>query len=252
VKLLVLGGTSDAIALCQQLLFEHDVIYSIKGLVRQPQLACEIHSGGFGGVKGLVEYLQAKSIDCLVDATHPYAINISHHANLAAQQSNTPCFHYLRPAWQAHADDHWIDFTIHDQLHRLLSSFDNTLLRPFFSIGQLSSEFLAKKSHRQHYIVRTAISHNQHLDKVTWIKSIGPFSLQAERQLFKDHAIDVLVSKNSGGNSVAAKIQVAREMKIPVFIQQRPMLQTRFSVFNTLPDLINAIGEADNNITSVT
>lgn len=244
MKLLLLGGTSDAIKLCQQFLREgYDVIYSIKGLVRQPQLSCEIHSGGFGGVKGLNHYLQQKSIDCLIDATHPYAVNISHNASLAAQQSKTPCFHYVRPSWQKHSDDIWIGYQSSQQLITLLSSNDYGLSRPFFTIGQLPAELLATKNTQHHYTIRTAIAQKRVLDKVTWIKNIGPFTLEKEQQLFKAYAIDALVSKNSGGVSVAAKIQVAREMKIPVFMLQRPELKTGYPIFDHQDKLLKAVLE---------
>ncbi len=239
MKLLLLGGTSDAIQLCQQFLQQgYDVIYSIKGLVRQPQLSCEVHSGGFGGVKGLTHYLQQKSIHYLLDATHPYASNISRNARLAAQQSNIPCFHYVRPPWKKHPDDLWVDYQSNQQLISLLSSDDYNVSRPFFTIGQLSAEFLSAKNTQHDYTIRTAIAKTQVLDNVKWIKSIGPFSLENERQIFKDYAVDALVSKNSGGLSVAPKIQVARENKLPVFLLKRPELATCYPIFNHPTDLL--------------
>ena len=242
MKLLLLGGTSDAIKLCQLLLQEgYDVIYSIKGLVRQPSLSCEIRCGGFGGVEGLAQYLQQKSIDGLIDATHPYAMNMSNNARLAAQHYNIPCYHYLRPPWKKQPDDRWVNYQSSQQLTSLLSADAYKVVRPFFTIGQLSATFLAAKNPQHHYIVRTAISQKSVLNKVTWIESIGPFSLENERQLFKHYAVDALVSKNSGGVSVAAKIQIAREMQIPVFILQRPVLKTGYPVFNHLDELLKAL-----------
>ena len=241
MSLLLLGGTSDAIRLCQQLLREgYDVIYSIKGLVRQPPLSCKIHHGGFGGAKGLSHYIEQTSIACIIDATHPYAVNISHNASLAAQQCNISCFHYIRSPWQKHVDDLWIHYQSTQQLTTLLS-FDDAVSRPFFTIGQLSSAFLATKNAQHHYTVRTAIDKAQRRDKVTWIKSIGPFTVKNERLLFEAYAIDALVSKNSGGESVAAKIQVARERKIPVFMLQRPELKTPYLVLSHLSDVLKVV-----------
>ena len=242
MKILLLGGTSDAIKLCQRLIIDgYEVIYSIKGLVRHPSLACQIHSGGFGGINGLLNYIQTNAIDCLVDATHPYAVNMSHHADMVAQKSHLPCLHYLRPAWEKRPDDQWIDFSSMQELASLLLSPIFLSSRLFFSMGQLSIDFLAQKQSHQLYLVRTAIEQTQSIDNVIWIKSIGPFTLSHERQLFKDYAIDALISKNSGGESVSAKIQVAREMKIPVFMQKRPDLQTSQPIFNTLDGLVSEL-----------
>jgi precorrin-6A/cobalt-precorrin-6A reductase len=242
MKLLILGGTSDAITLCKLALAQYEVIYSIKGHVRQPQLHCDIHSGGFGGVEGMVEFLQQQHIDCLLDATHPYAVNISHHAKLAAKHCSLPCFHYLRPAWQPQENDHWIFFQDMAQLTALLDENEKSRARLFFTIGQLSSEFISQKNPQQHYMVRSAIaSHTKQTNTIRWIESIGPFALDDERKLFKRHQIEALISKNSGGKSVAAKIQVAREKNLPVYILERPDFQSEYPILHSITDMLLAL-----------
>ncbi len=247
MKLLILGGTSDAIKLCKLALAQYEVIYSIKGQVRQPQLNCEIHSGGFGGIAGMVNFLQQQHIDCLLDATHPYAVNISNHAKLAAKHCSLPCLHYIRPAWQQQENDHWLFFDKLAQLTMLLDRNEDSRARLFFTIGQLTPEFIAQKNPQQHYIVRSAITSNiGQTNNIKWIKSIGPFALEDERTLFERYQIDALISKNSGGKSVEAKIQIAREKRLPVYLLKRPYFQSNYPIMFTMMDILFVVKQQCN------
>jgi len=241
VKLLLLGGTSDAIRLCKRLLSDgHQIIYSIKGLVRQPQLNCQIHSGGFGGVQGLIHFIQQQRIDIILDATHPYAVKMSQHAQLAATYcNNLPCLHYLRPPWQQQSIDNWILFDDMAQLVPLLVADDNKASRFFFSMGQLSARWIADKSLQHTYIIRSALRATFKLPKtVIWIKNRGPFELKKERELFQHYEINALISKNSGGTSVAAKIQIAQEMQLPVYMLRRPHFESRYPILGMIDEIM--------------
>lgn len=239
MKLLILGGTSDAITLCKRALQQHDVIYSIKGHVRQPQLNAEIHSGGFGGVQGMIAFLKQRQIDCILDATHPYAVNISNHAKLAANYCSLPCLHYIRPAWQQQEEDRWFFFNDMAQLTSLLEKNETCTAQLLFTIGQLAPEFIAKKNPQQHYIIRSAIAPPISQTKtITGIESIGPFTLEDEQQLFEFYNIDALISKNSGGKSVAAKIQIAREHGLPVYILKRPEFQSEYPILHSITEML--------------
>jgi precorrin-6A/cobalt-precorrin-6A reductase len=77
-------------------------------------------------------------------------------------------------------------------------------------------------------------------NKVIWIQRIGPFTLEDERELFNDYQIDVLVSKNSGGDSICAKIQIARERSLPVYILQRPDFHSNYPIFSSTDKLLAA------------
>jgi precorrin-6A/cobalt-precorrin-6A reductase len=244
MKVLILGGTSDAIKLCKQALVRYEVIYSIKGHVRQPQLNCQIHSGGFGGTQGMVAFLQQQQIDYILDATHPYAVTISNHAKLAAKYCAIPCLHYIRPAWQQQENDRWIFFNNMAQLTSLIASNENNKARLFFTIGQLTDEFIANKSPQQRYIVRSALASSiSQTNNIHRIKSIGPFALEDERKLFDDYQIDALISKNSGGESVAAKIRVARERNLPVYMLERPEFQSEYAIFHSISEMLLAVAK---------
>jgi precorrin-6A/cobalt-precorrin-6A reductase len=148
----------------------------------------------------------------------------------------------VRPAWQQQRNDHWILLENIAQLSPLLrdESTKNTCF--FFTIGQLATDYVMKKHRKQIYIVRSALDASfKEPDHVTWINSKGPFSVDEERQLFKQYQVDVLISKNSGGQSVDAKIQIAREMKLPVYMLQRPDFESTYPIFHSINLLLSAL-----------
>jgi len=80
LRLLLLAGTREA----RELSFALDgidLVSSLAGVTQRPaQLGGEMRVGGFGGVSGLVSYLRSENIDAVIDATHPFAAQMSHNA----------------------------------------------------------------------------------------------------------------------------------------------------------------------------
>lgn len=219
MKLLILGGTGDAKTLARELHNKGiDVIYSIAGLVRQPDLPCQIISGGFSIRGGLSRYLLENNITALLDATHPFATKMSQTALEVAEQLDIPLWRYQRPDWVATHEDSWTFFNDWDDLLRALASYRSI----FMTQGQLSETMLAAlQQHRkadQQFIHRTAIAPKHTIpDWMEWVQGIGPFSLDDELTLLKKHHVEVVVSKHSGGN-IPNKLLAARDGNLPVLL----------------------------------
>ena len=222
-KLLLLGGTADARRIATTLHQQSvELVYSLAGLVRTPDIGCELVVGGFSQFGGLASYIAEHQIDAVLDVTHPYAQQMSSTAVQVCQQLNIPCWRFHRPAWIAQPQDRWIELDSWQTLPQQLSGVNSVLL----TAGQMDQaliEVLAEEINRLH--LRTAVQPKYPLpSNVNWIKAIGPFDEDSERALMALLGVQALVSKNSGGSSTEAKLAVARERGIPVYMLQRPEL----------------------------
>lgn len=217
-RVLLLGGIGEALTLARHLGPAH--IYSLAGLGKVPNdLDCQVRVGGFGGAEGLADFIHKQGIDLLVDATHPYAAQISHNAARAAQQAGMACWALRRPGWKASPEDDWREVVDWPTLITALGDFQ----RPLFTLGREPLEHLHEIPAHQHWTVRCL--HSQPATpRAEVIGARGPFSLEDERALFERLDCDVLVSKNSGSAATEHKLQVARERGVPVLVLQRPLL----------------------------
>jgi precorrin-6A/cobalt-precorrin-6A reductase len=220
MKILILGGTGEARELAGRLVaLGHSVTTSFAGRTREPRLpAGDVRVGKFGGIPGLVGYLRAAGIERLIDATHPYAGLISVNAVAAAAQSGVPLVRLMRPAWTEPPGADW-------QHVRDLAAAADALpsgATALISTGHQGLDgFLARDDCR--LIVRLietpemAMPRHAHL-----ILQRPPYSLEAERKLFRQEAVTHLVTKNSGGEATAAKLVAAQECGARVIMVQRP------------------------------
>lgn len=235
-RILLLGGVTEALAVARRLGPEH--VYSLAGIGRVPQdLTCQVRVGGYGGAEGLAAYLRDAGISLLIDATHPYAAQISHNATLAARSAGIPCWALQRPVWQAHAGDDWREVDGWASLKAALGAFK----RPLFTLGREPLQHLDEIPPEQFWTLR-ALEACPGNARCEVIGARGPFTLEGERALFERRQIDVLVSKNSGSIATEPKLAVARERGVPVLILKRPTLAQVDRTFTSLPALLEALG----------
>lgn len=217
-RILLLGGTTEALRLARRL--GPETVYSLAGLGRVPEdLACRVRVGGFGGAEGLVAFIATEGIELLLDLTHPYAAQISHNAARAAELAGVPCWALRRSGWQPGADDNWREVDGWDELTCALAPFE----RPFFTSGREPLAHLHEIPAHQHWTVR-CLQAEPAPTRAEIIGARGPFALDEEHALFARIRCDVLVSKNSGSASTEPKLQVARELGLPVLLLRRPAL----------------------------
>lgn len=234
-RILLLGGVGDALAIARRLAPQD--IYSLAGLGKVPaDLPCQVRVGGYGGAEGLAAFMAAEGIDLLLDITHPYAAQISANAARAAQLSGVPCWALRRPGWQAGGGDDWREVADWSSLSTALEPFQ----RPFFTLGREPLAHLQAIPLHQHWTVR-CLDDYPGTPRARVIGARGPFNLADERALFAAGQFDVLISKNSGSSATDPKLQVARELGLPVLLLARPPLPAVDRQFSTVEDVWSAL-----------
>lgn len=224
MRLLILGGTTEASALCRRLAGRPDIdaMLSLAGRTAEPLTApIPVRIGGFGGTEGLARYLGAERIDALIDATHPFAVQISLNAAEACAMAHVPRLVLTRPPWTPVEGDRWHEVPHMAEAVTALGEAPRTV---FLTVGRLALQaFAAAPMHR--YLIRT-IDLPGGLDSLPdhrLIRARGPFTVEAEAALMREEGVEVLVSKNSGGEAAAAKLVAARRLGLPVVMVRRPM-----------------------------
>jgi len=223
LRLLILGGTSEASALAQRLADEPGVaaMLSLAGATANPaQSPIPQRVGGFGGVEGLAAFLVRERIAAVVDATHPFASQMSANALAACRATNTPLLAFTRPSWTREPGDRWIEVATIEEAVEVLGDAARTV---FLTQGRLQlAAFARAPQHR--YIVR-AIDRPAEIDALPDCKLIlkrGPFSFADEAAFMRNEGVEALVTKNSGGRATYAKIEAARALGIEVVVVRRP------------------------------
>ncbi|MFI5530946.1 cobalt-precorrin-6A reductase [Kitasatospora sp. NPDC051853] len=221
MHVLILGGTTEARELAAALAADTAlrVTSSLAGRVAQPRLPVgEVRIGGFGGPAGLAAWLRAERVDAVIDATHPFAGAISRNAAEAAAEVHTPLLALRRPGWVPVPGDRWHPVGSLAEAAALLPSLGG---RVFLTTGRQGLAAFA--SSPLHFLARSVDAPEPPLPASTEVLlDRGPFTLDGERRVLRDHRIDVLVTKDSGGAATAPKLTAARELSLPVVIVRRP------------------------------
>jgi precorrin-6A/cobalt-precorrin-6A reductase len=220
-KVLILGGTREAAELAARLASEgHDVTTSLAGRTRDPKpVAGKVRTGGFGGAEGLASFLGNGGFTRLIDATHPFARQISANAEKAAAMSGVTFEKYAREPWQKQPGDNWIEVASLAQARDAIPSGARVLLA-------LGSQHIAGFATRTdvRFVVRM-------VDPPTEPLALRDYELIAElpgktpaqeAELLRNRNVTHIVCRNSGGSGAYAKIEAARELGLPVIIIARP------------------------------
>lgn len=223
-NLLILGGTQEASELAKKAanLPNIEVKVSLAGRTSQAVASKNSRIGGFGGVSGLIKYLEEEKIDSVIDATHPFAAKISQNAAVATEKLGLPRLMLVRPAWKPIQGDEWLEVENIQAAAAILPDFAS---RVFLTIGRQEVTAFAQLENIW-FLMRMIEKPSSDivLPKGLLLFERGPFNKDLEKQLLNQHNIDTVVSKNSGGDATYAKIIAARELGIKVVMVKRPML----------------------------
>lgn len=228
-RVLLLGGTTEASQLARALAeAKVDAIFSYAGRTAAPVAQpLPTRVGGFGGVAGLRDWLQAQRITHVVDATHPFAAQMSGNAVFACAAAGVPLLAFERPAWQPQEGDQW--HCVAD-IDGAVAALPRTPARVFLAIGRQNLLPFAPSAQcaPHHYLLRwvDAVA-DLALPGAEVVIARGPFTVAGDRALLLQHGITHVVAKNAGGTGAAAKLEAARGLGLPVILINRPAVPER-------------------------
>lgn len=228
-RALILGGTADASLLAAAIArARFDAVYSYGGRTRAPaDQPLPTRIGGFGGVSGLADYIRREGITHVIDATHPFAAEMSRHAVEACAETGTPLIALERAPWSKAPDDNWIEVV---DVNAAVAALPEAPANVFLAIGrQHITPFATKPQHA--YTLRFVDPPEAPLPfAADVIVSRGPFTLDGELEMMRTRGIAWIVARNSGGDGARAKIDAARMLGLPVIMIARPKLPERLRV----------------------
>ena len=246
LRMLILGGTAESLELAEALaaLEACKPTLSLAGVTRSPRLPPTCwRSGGFGGIDGLVDYLEREDIGLLICALHPFAAQMRRHAIEAAARRPCPLLLLERPGWTAGPGDNWIRAA---DMTAAASALGPAPRRVWLTIGRKElAPFRAQPQHT--YLIRTVDPPPpaQLPARAELITARGPFQESAERELLLRHRIELMVTKDSGGSATEAKLRAARACGVPVIMVSRPPMPSlagiEAHIFRTVAEMLQHV-----------
>lgn len=215
-------------------------MYSYAGRTQVPvNQPLPTRTGGFGGADGLADVIRQDNFTHVVDATHPFATGISRNALVACTTTATPLIALERKPWSKMPGDIWIDV---QDVAAAVAALPQARASVFLAIGrQHIAPFAARPQHAYTLRFIDAAAGPPPLADADLIVSRGPFTREAELELMRSRRIEWIVARNSGGEGARAKIDAARELKLPVIMIQRPLLPDRLRV-ESVADVMRWLG----------
>ena len=222
-RILILGGTGEAMKLAAALAARPDLpaLLSFAGRTKAPLLpSIPSRIGGFGGVNGLAAYLAQMRTPLVIDATHPFAAQMSQNAAQACARLGLPRVTFTRRPWTPAPGDRWIEVA---DIEAAVDALGEAPAHVFLTVGRLSLG--AFKRAPQHSYVARSIDQPDASElppRCRVLLARPPFALAEERALMQAERFDFICTKNSGGAATENKLLAARELGLRVVIVSRP------------------------------
>ncbi len=229
-NILILGGATEASALAASLAARgFAATLSYAGRTASPRAQpVPVRTGGFGGIEGLAAFLRDHRITHLVDATHPFAAQMSANAVAGAARAGVPLIALGRPPWYPADGDRW---TVVPDMEAAVGALAGPARRVMLALGRMHVPAFAVQP-QHHYLLRFVDppSVAPDLPSHALVIDRGPFTIDGETALMRTHGIEVIICKNAGGKATDAKLHAARALGLPVIMIDRPAVPRRLEV----------------------
>lgn len=247
--ILLIGGTSETAGIAEKLAESN--INVLVSTATDIELNVGSHPlierrAGRLGPEELIELIRSRGIKIVVDAAHPYAVEIHGNARTAAEATGIPLFRWERPGSLPH--EHGVTYADdHDRAARTAASLGKPIL---LTVGSRNVRPYVVEA-RRHSIPIFARVLNQTdslsacidagLTDAEIIRGRGPFSIEENRETIQRLNVGVIVTKDSGpAGGVPEKLRAAREEGCSVVMVKRPQEHCD-EIFSDVEELVKAV-----------
>ncbi|MDF2594090.1 MAG: cbiJ [Clostridia bacterium] len=228
--ILVLGGTSDSLLICKKL-NEKKLLYKVSVTTDYGKhLAQNYTNNVLMGQLDLIsmkELIKKQGISLIIDATHPYAIQVSQTAILAADGLQITYMRYERESLLKSIE--YDKLEIVETIQEACEVAARVGKHIFLSTGSKHLEIFWKALPGKEIIARVLPTSEVlaacekigfHADHLIAMK--GPFTTALNEEMYKHHQIDLVITKESGSQGgFLEKIEACRKLDIPVIVIKR-------------------------------
>lgn len=179
---------------------------------------------------GLIRYIKAHDIRFFVDASHPYAVNVSQNAMAATEKLGIPYIRYERDITEFPYEKLHIVHS-YEEASEVAARLGKNV---FLTTGSRNlQKFVGAPALKEATIFARILPtakvlidcEAMGLTPRQLIAMQGPFSKELNLAFFKESKADVVITKNSGTiGGTDTKLMAAKELGLPVVIIDRPKI----------------------------
>ena len=232
------AGTQDGRAVVRRLCEAgYDVTASVVSSYGEQLLEAQSAAGGHLTVHDtpldadeMAAYFRTHGVRVFVDATHPYAVNVSRNAMAACAAADVPYIRYERDLSDisyekvhlVHSYEEAAETAAGLGRHIFLTTGSRNLARFVHAAAEFDCVLTARVLPTAEVV---ALCTELGLPPAQIIAMQGPFSRALNRAMYEKYEADVIVTKNSGTvGGTDAKFQAAEDLGLPVVVIDRPVL----------------------------
>lgn len=229
IKALIFGGTTEGRILCEEC-EKHKV----------PAMYCVATSDGARAAEGLrgvevnvgrlsahemTDLIKSTSPEIVIDATHPYAAEVSRNLSTACKSCAQPMLRVMR---ESEREDGCMEFSSSADLIEYLKNAGGNI---FATTGASYAKILAELPDYKNRVwmrvlpsmesLRICLAHGYSPERLVCMQ--GPFSEELNKAMFKTANAGILVTKNSGAaGGFREKINAARSLGMLIAVLSKP------------------------------
>ncbi|WAW15101.1 precorrin-6A reductase [Peptostreptococcus equinus] len=234
--ILVLGGTSDSLKICDKLnsIGINDFVLSVAtdfGRELAQTHADEIINGRMDKNE-MVEFIKLNEVRQIIDATHPYAVEVSMNAMEACLETDIKYIRFERKSLldEVMYPGEYIVDTIEEACEMVLNNkeWQNVFLATGSKnlatyVKKLKGKNLSARVLPTSEVMKVCESLGLNADNIIALK--GPFNKDINMALLKHAKVDVVITKESGfAGGFTDKLDACIELGVPIIIIRRKMI----------------------------